>query len=410
MIRKGLLKGLGIVLLLCCAAVAFAAPPKTINYQGYLTDNAGGPVTAPAKTMGFALYSTTSGKTPLWNETQNVKVNKGIYNVLLGSTAPIRLPFDTQYYLGITVPSDLEMTPRQALTNTPYAFRAGCSPGDMLNCYTGPAGTLNVGVCISGIRTCKEDGSSFGPCTGEVIPSQEVCYNLFDEDCDGKIDNGCTPHFCEPGTTAACYYGPPGTQGVGNCHAGTTACNEEGSAYGSCEGAVYPSQEVCDSQDNDCDGATDNNLNYSSVANGSFACISGATVLLCNTGYGNCVTSGACDTYTANNAQHCGVCGNVCAAGTVCSSSVCSVSCQSGQTNCSGTCVNLQSDRSHCGSCTAVCPAGEVCSGGACVVSCQSPLVNCSDQCVDTRYDPTNCGACGTVCLAGHSCLNSSCQ
>lgn len=107
-----LLSGISVV-------VAFAAPPKTISYQGYLKDSGGVPVTATAKPMGFALYSSQNGSTPLWSESQAVKVDKGIYSVALGATTPITLPFDTQYYLGVTVPPDPEMTPRQALTNAP---------------------------------------------------------------------------------------------------------------------------------------------------------------------------------------------------------------------------------------------------------------------------------------------------
>ena len=47
-----------------------------------------------------------------------------VFSVNLGSVSSIDLPFDTQYYLGITVGSDNEMTPKQALSSVAYAFRA----------------------------------------------------------------------------------------------------------------------------------------------------------------------------------------------------------------------------------------------------------------------------------------------
>lgn len=40
--------------------------------------------------------------------------------------------------------------------------------------------------------------------------------------------------------------------------------------------------------------------------------------------------------------------------------------CPSGQTNCSGTCVNTQNDANNCGGCGIVCPEGVGCSAGIC--------------------------------------------
>jgi hypothetical protein len=55
------------------------------------------------------------------------------------------------------------------------------------SCYTGPAGTLNVGVCRAGSHTCTN--GVWNSCTGEVKPTSEVCNSL-DDDCDGYVDDG----------------------------------------------------------------------------------------------------------------------------------------------------------------------------------------------------------------------------
>ncbi|PSM30957.1 Stigma-specific protein, Stig1, partial [Haliangium sp. UPWRP_2] len=47
-----------------------------------------------------------------------------------------------------------------------------------------------------------------------------------------------------------------------------------------------------------------------------------------------------------------------------CSASKCR--CPTGQTNCSGTCVNLQDDKNNCGGCGMVCNGTKNCSGGVC--------------------------------------------
>jgi len=98
------------------------APPQTINYQGTLATAGKTPVTATVS-MVFSLYATDTDASVLWREIQpSVSVSKGVYSVILGSTTPIALPFNTPYYLGVAVGTDAEMTPRLALTSSPYAF------------------------------------------------------------------------------------------------------------------------------------------------------------------------------------------------------------------------------------------------------------------------------------------------
>jgi hypothetical protein len=60
-----------------------------------------------------------------------------------------------------------------------------CVPGTLVDCYTGPKGTENVGVCHGGAKKCNDDGLTFGPCQWEVTPAAEDCKTLEDEDCDG---------------------------------------------------------------------------------------------------------------------------------------------------------------------------------------------------------------------------------
>ncbi|MDC3954665.1 MopE-related protein [Polyangium jinanense] len=128
-----------------------------------------------------------------------------------------------------------------------------CTPGNTMPCYTGPAGTKNVGICKEGTATCAPDGLSYGACAGQVLPQAEAC-NAADDDCDSFVDDGASC-ACAPNSTKACYTGPMGTSGVGLCKSGVETCAPDGSGYGPCTGEVLPTPENCATTgDDDCNG------------------------------------------------------------------------------------------------------------------------------------------------------------
>ncbi len=59
------------------------------------------------------------------------------------------------------------------------------NPGGGASCNTGLQG-----VCAAGTTTCA---SGHTHCTQSVQPAPEICDNGQDEDCDGVVDNGCSP-------------------------------------------------------------------------------------------------------------------------------------------------------------------------------------------------------------------------
>jgi putative metal-binding protein len=133
-----------------------------------------------------------------------------------------------------------------------------CVPGATEPCYGGPAGTEGVGACVAGVSTCDATGTGYGPCVGEVVPTQEVCATAADDDCDGMANEDGPDCTCTPGQSDPCYNGSAATEGVGTCIGGTQVCNVQGTGYGFCTGEVLPGTEQCDGQDHDCDGTPDN--------------------------------------------------------------------------------------------------------------------------------------------------------
>lgn len=116
--------------ILCTMAFVFAVgiahsqAPRTVSYQGLLTNLQNDPVTDGSYNVTFALYDAATGGTALWTESHAVSTLQGVFDVVLGSTTPLTVTFDKPYWLGITLQGGQEMAPRVQLTSVPYAMSA----------------------------------------------------------------------------------------------------------------------------------------------------------------------------------------------------------------------------------------------------------------------------------------------
>jgi hypothetical protein len=118
------------------------------------------------------------------------------------------------------------------------------------------------GPCSIGMRICNV--TNWGDCIPVNFPRQEVCDSL-DNDCDGNMNEA--PLSQSGVLSQSCYTGPAGTDKDGVCHSGISLCRGtliqtlsgpvRVYSYGACTNQETPSEEVCDSLDNDCDGSTD---------------------------------------------------------------------------------------------------------------------------------------------------------
>ena len=138
-------------LLVGIPAIGIGAVIGQINFQGYLTDNLGSPLNGNY-IMTFGIYSVATGGTALWSETQTVPVADGVYSLILGQAGNEIDPadMDGERYLGVSVASDPEMSPRQPLTATPFALKAAIAEGVADNAITsgqiatGAVGSLEI--------------------------------------------------------------------------------------------------------------------------------------------------------------------------------------------------------------------------------------------------------------------------
>jgi hypothetical protein len=136
------------VAFLAGVTLAQAQIPRTLSYQGILSDTAGAP--KPDGTYGFTfrLYTVSSGGAAIWSETKSAEVKRGLFSTILGSVTPIpdSVKFDHQYWLGIQVASDPELSPRMQLSSVGSSMNS--LRADVAQ--TVPDGSISSGKIASG--------------------------------------------------------------------------------------------------------------------------------------------------------------------------------------------------------------------------------------------------------------------
>ncbi len=111
-------------------------------------------------------------------------------------------------------------------------------------------GDCDAGVCGIGVTVCTGGALSCQP--ANAVGAEEC--NGLDDDCDGQVDES-------PDGSAlarACYFGPPGTAGIGLCAEGLETCSQ--GLFQGCSGQILPGAETCNGDDDDCDGFVDEGI------------------------------------------------------------------------------------------------------------------------------------------------------
>ncbi len=101
-----------------------------------------------------------------------------------------------------------------------------CEAGQEQRCFVGPAAQAGIGACGWGNQSCLSGGEflqgSWGACVGSGQATSEMCDGL-DDNCDGHVDEGCA---CTEGDTRPCGSAVGAcTPGTESCHGGAwSAC------------------------------------------------------------------------------------------------------------------------------------------------------------------------------------------
>ena len=95
----------------------------SISMQGTIRNSSGAAVADGTYSLTFKLYTSDSGGSPVWTETQdNIKVVGGVYSAILGEANPLNAAFNVPYYVGLSIDGGAELNPRFRLTSAPYAL------------------------------------------------------------------------------------------------------------------------------------------------------------------------------------------------------------------------------------------------------------------------------------------------
>ena len=118
-----------LALLIIIPSQSGAQIPRTLSYQGVLTDSNGEPKPDDQYIFTFRLYDLENGGSPIWEEKEKtLSVKAGLFSTTLGDPTPFgpSVKFDKPYWLSIQIKCEGEqeeqLSPRIPLTSVGYSL------------------------------------------------------------------------------------------------------------------------------------------------------------------------------------------------------------------------------------------------------------------------------------------------
>ncbi len=293
-------------------------------------------------------------------------------------------------------------------------------------------GGCAVGICGDGLADCDLDRET--GCEIDVRSDPENCGACGHICGAPRAEGGCIDRWCV----------------VDGCELGWHDANglfDDGCEYECTPNPDSDGVEICNGDDDDCDGEIDEGIDLTTddehcgacgracdPANAEGVCDEAeCTIVRCGLGFEDCngLAADGCEVAVQFDPLNCGACGAVCEvdnARSTCFAGICRVDrCIAPWEDCdlnpaNGCESNLDSDEEHCGACRRPCAFGTgtgICDEGTCLVGgCFGDLADCDGRIasgceVDLGSDRFNCGGCDIVCSVSDAlerCVDRACE
>jgi len=200
--------------------------PRTLSYQGVLSDTSGVPKPDGSYTLTFRLYLASSGGSAIWTETKTLNVKNGLFNTILADQTPFDtlVTFDKPYWLGIKVGTEPELLPRIPLTSVAYSLNSTNDAGFSHYMIYYSSGTFIVRGGVSKIMA--EMWGAGGGGGGARLEIDSLGLKIMDIGGGGGGGGYAKQIFdCTPGTNYTVIVGQGGSGGspceIRTCTAGS---------------------------------------------------------------------------------------------------------------------------------------------------------------------------------------------
>ncbi|GAB2637416.1 hypothetical protein GCM10027035_33910 [Emticicia sediminis] len=168
------------ILQLVCIAFAlsfstFAQQNKKISLQGFLKDANGKAVENSTNyQITFKLYTTLTGGTAAWTETQSLNISGGVYSTQLGQTTSLEnLNWGTStYYVGVNI-QGVELSPRTELTFAPYSLGSPFAEQANTVVCSGAVGDVKYSI-LNPTQFAAVNGNCWIPMDGRTMAGSKL--------------------------------------------------------------------------------------------------------------------------------------------------------------------------------------------------------------------------------------------